>query len=144
MAVEAPPEPGVPLSCFPLCSDRSSVSVTPAQVQCLRQEVFVDGQVRMKPPWRKLKASQAHVFLRSKRTFVVIRRFLLCGDFISSWLQVTARLCSATETRTEVQNSLKTLHPQHKRLQEPDPYTVTHLHTEAHMHILPGIYFHQS
>ncbi|XP_029683959.1 nicotinate phosphoribosyltransferase isoform X1 [Takifugu rubripes] len=81
LAVEAPPEPGVPLSCFPLCSDRSSVSVTPAQVHRLRQEVFVDGQV-------------------------------------------TARLCSATETRTEVQTALKTLHPRHQRLQEPDSYTV--------------------
>lgn len=68
----------------------------------------------------------------------VTRRFLLCGDFISSWLQVTARLCSATETRTEVQTALKTLHPRHQRLQEPDSYTVSHVHTEAHMHILKG------
>ncbi|NP_001027872.1 nicotinate phosphoribosyltransferase [Takifugu rubripes] len=84
MDTDAPPEPGVPLSCFPLCSDRSSVSVTPAQVHRLRQEVFVDGQV-------------------------------------------TARLCSATETRTEVQTALKTLHPRHQRLQEPDSYTVIHI-----------------
>ncbi|CAF95247.1 unnamed protein product, partial [Tetraodon nigroviridis] len=81
LAVEAPPEPGVPLSCFPLCSGHSPLSVTPAQVLRLRQDAFVDGQV-------------------------------------------TRRLSSATETRTEVQNSLQTLHPRYKRLQEPDCYTV--------------------
>lgn len=50
LAGEAPPEPGVPLGCFPLGAARSSVSVTPAQVLRLRQEVFVDGQVRTGAP----------------------------------------------------------------------------------------------
>lgn len=45
-------------------------------------------------------------------------------------LQVKLRLCSASETRTEVQKSLQTLHPRFQRLQEPDSYTVTHQHTE--------------
>lgn len=45
-------------------------------------------------------------------------------------MQVTRRLGSAAETRTEVRNSLKTLHARYKRLQEPDSYTVTHVHTE--------------
>lgn len=49
---------------------------------------------------------------------------------ISWWLQVTRRLCSATELRTEVQKSLETFHPRYKRLQEPDSYTVTRLHTD--------------
>uniref|UniRef100_H3CL58 nicotinate phosphoribosyltransferase n=1 Tax=Tetraodon nigroviridis TaxID=99883 RepID=H3CL58_TETNG len=83
MDADAPPEPGVPLSCFPLCSGHSPLSVTPAQVLRLRQDAFVDGQV-------------------------------------------TRRLSSATETRTEVQNSLQTLHPRYKRLQEPDCYTALH------------------
>lgn len=48
LAVEAAPEAGVPLGCFPLCSGHSVLSVTPAQVHRLRQEVFVDGQVRSK------------------------------------------------------------------------------------------------
>uniref|UniRef100_A0A3Q3X244 Nicotinate phosphoribosyltransferase n=1 Tax=Mola mola TaxID=94237 RepID=A0A3Q3X244_MOLML len=81
LAVEPPPEAGVPLSCFPLDSDHSPLSVTPAQVTCLRQEVFTKGQV-------------------------------------------THPLCSAAETRVKVQSSLQTLHPRHKRLQEPDSYTV--------------------
>ncbi|XP_026178783.1 nicotinate phosphoribosyltransferase isoform X2 [Mastacembelus armatus] len=38
--------------------------------------------------------------------------------------QVTQRLCSTAETRAKVQTSLQTLHPRHKRLQEPDTYTV--------------------
>ncbi|KAM9364655.1 nicotinate phosphoribosyltransferase isoform 2-T2 [Pholidichthys leucotaenia] len=78
---ESPPEAGLPLSCYPLGGDNSSVSVTPAQVTCLRQEVFTNGQV-----------AQA--------------------------------LCSTSETRAKVQRSLQTLHPRHKRLQEPDSYTV--------------------
>lgn len=45
LAVEPPPKAGVPLSCFPLGSDHSPLSVTPAQVTCLRQEVFTKGQV---------------------------------------------------------------------------------------------------
>ncbi|XP_035508724.1 nicotinate phosphoribosyltransferase isoform X2 [Morone saxatilis] len=81
LAVESPPEAGVSLSCYPLGCDNSSVSVTPAQVICLRQEVFTKGQV-------------------------------------------THPLCSAAETRAKVQSSLQTLHPRHKRLQEPDSYTV--------------------
>uniref|UniRef100_A0A8C4GSL6 Nicotinate phosphoribosyltransferase n=1 Tax=Dicentrarchus labrax TaxID=13489 RepID=A0A8C4GSL6_DICLA len=36
LAVEPPPEAGVSLSCYPLGCDNSSVSVTPAQVVCLR------------------------------------------------------------------------------------------------------------
>lgn len=47
LAVEPPPESGVPLSCYPLGSDNSPVSVTPAKITCLRQEVFIKGQVRM-------------------------------------------------------------------------------------------------
>ncbi|GAA6231555.1 nicotinate phosphoribosyltransferase isoform X1 [Lates japonicus] len=81
LAVESPPEAGVPLSCYPLGRDNSAVSITPAQVTCLRQEVFTKGQV-------------------------------------------THPLCSAAETRAKVQGSLQTLHPRHKRLQEPDSYTV--------------------
>lgn len=69
-----------------------------------------------------------------------LRRFLLGGDFISWWLQVTARLGSATETRTEVQKTLRTLRPGHQRLQEPDSYTVSPVHTQAHVHTLPGIH----
>ncbi|TKS75117.1 Nicotinate phosphoribosyltransferase [Collichthys lucidus] len=45
LAVESPPVAGVSLSCYPLGSDDSPASVTPAQVTCLRQEVFVKGQV---------------------------------------------------------------------------------------------------
>ncbi|XP_062252139.1 nicotinate phosphoribosyltransferase [Platichthys flesus] len=81
LEVESPPEAGVPLSCFPLGSDDSSVSFTPAQVTCLRQEAFTRGQVTHPP-------------------------------------------CSAAETRAKVHSSLQTLHPRHKRLQEPDSYTV--------------------
>ncbi|XP_044217489.1 nicotinate phosphoribosyltransferase [Thunnus albacares] len=81
LAVESPPEAGLPLSCYPLGCDNTSVSVTPAQVTCLRQEAFTKGQV-------------------------------------------THPLCSAAETRAKVQGSLQTLNPRHKRLQEPDSYTV--------------------
>ncbi|XP_044056330.1 nicotinate phosphoribosyltransferase isoform X1 [Siniperca chuatsi] len=88
LAVESPPEAGVSLSCYPLGCDNSSVSVTPAQVTCLRQEVFTKGQV-------------------------------------------THPLRSAAETRAKVQGSLQTLHPRHKRLQEPDSYTVA-LSEELH------------
>ncbi|XP_026201894.1 nicotinate phosphoribosyltransferase [Anabas testudineus] len=45
LALEPPPEGAVPLSCYPLGCDSSSVSVTPAQVTCLYQEVFTKGQV---------------------------------------------------------------------------------------------------
>ncbi|XP_062279689.1 nicotinate phosphoribosyltransferase isoform X1 [Scomber scombrus] len=81
LAVESPPEAGLPLSCYPLRCDNAPLSVTPAQVVCLRQEAFTKGQV-------------------------------------------THPLCSAAETRAKVQSSLQTLHPRHKRLQEPDSYTV--------------------
>ncbi|XP_054904937.1 nicotinate phosphoribosyltransferase isoform X1 [Poeciliopsis prolifica] len=81
LTVEPPPEAGCTLTCYPLVGDNSSVSVTPAQVTCLRKEVFLKGQVR-------------------------------------------EPLCSAAETRAKVQSSLQTLHPRHKRLQEPDSYTV--------------------
>ncbi|XP_065811774.1 nicotinate phosphoribosyltransferase isoform X2 [Labrus bergylta] len=49
LAVESPPEAGVPLSCYPLACDKSSVSVTPAQVTCLRQEAYSKGQVTHPP-----------------------------------------------------------------------------------------------
>ncbi|KAK5930385.1 hypothetical protein CgunFtcFv8_026622 [Champsocephalus gunnari] len=81
LVAEAPPEAGVSVSCYPLSCDTSCVSVIPAQVICLRQDMFTKGQV-------------------------------------------TQPLCSATETRAKVQSSLHTLHPRHKRLQEPDSYTV--------------------
>ncbi|XP_071397439.1 nicotinate phosphoribosyltransferase [Centroberyx affinis] len=81
LAAEPAPEAGVPVSCYPLGWDNTSHSVTPAQVTCLRQDVFAKGQV-------------------------------------------THPLCSAAETRAKVQSSLQTLHPRHKRLQEPDSYTV--------------------
>ncbi|XP_035502535.2 nicotinate phosphoribosyltransferase [Scophthalmus maximus] len=38
--------------------------------------------------------------------------------------QITQPPCIAAETRAKVQISLQTLHPRHKRLQEPDAYTV--------------------
>ncbi|XP_070687921.1 nicotinate phosphoribosyltransferase isoform X2 [Pempheris klunzingeri] len=88
LAAESPPEAGVSLSCYPLRCHNSSVSVTPAQVTCLRQEVFTKGQV-------------------------------------------THPLCSAAETRAKVQGSLQTLHPRHKRLQEPESYSVA-LSEELH------------
>ncbi|KAM9761639.1 nicotinate phosphoribosyltransferase [Menidia menidia] len=81
LEVEPPPEAGRPLRCYPLNSDKSPTSVTPAQVTCLRQELFTKGKL-------------------------------------------TQPLCSAAETRAKVQSSLQTLSPRHKRLQEPDAYTV--------------------
>lgn len=45
LAVESPPEAGLPLSCYPLGCNHTALSVTPAQVTCLRQEVFSKGQV---------------------------------------------------------------------------------------------------
>ncbi|XP_078114456.1 nicotinate phosphoribosyltransferase isoform X1 [Sander vitreus] len=81
LAAEPPPEAGRSLNCYPLRCDDSRISVIPAHVACLRQDVFTKGQV-------------------------------------------THPLCSAAETRAKVQSSLQTLHPRHKRLQEPDSYTV--------------------
>ncbi|XP_029004915.1 nicotinate phosphoribosyltransferase isoform X2 [Betta splendens] len=81
LAVEPPPEPGVPLSCYPMGAQTSSVSVTPAQVRSLYLEAFTTGQV-------------------------------------------SHPLSSAAETRAKVQTSLQTLHPRHKRLQDPESYTV--------------------
>ncbi|XP_031138167.1 nicotinate phosphoribosyltransferase isoform X3 [Sander lucioperca] len=81
LAAESPPEVGGSLNCYPLRCDDSCISVIPAHVACLRQDVFTRGQV-------------------------------------------THPLCSAAETRAKVQSSLQTLHPRHKRLQEPDSYTV--------------------
>lgn len=49
LALEPPPLTGEPLSCYPLGSDHSPLVVTPAAVTCLRQEVFVQGQVREHP-----------------------------------------------------------------------------------------------
>ncbi|XP_040040311.2 nicotinate phosphoribosyltransferase isoform X1 [Gasterosteus aculeatus] len=94
LAVESPPEAGVSLSCYPLMCDDSRLSVIPAQVTCLRQEVFTKGRV-------------------------------------------THPLSSAAETRVKVQTSLQTLHPRHKRLQEPDSYGVA-LSEELH-HLLTEI-----
>ncbi|KAM9848655.1 nicotinate phosphoribosyltransferase [Aulostomus maculatus] len=48
LAGESPPVAGLPVSCHPLGCD-SSLSVTPAQVTCLRQEVFTKGQVTHPP-----------------------------------------------------------------------------------------------
>ncbi|XP_076010550.1 nicotinate phosphoribosyltransferase [Genypterus blacodes] len=45
LEVEPAPEAGRPLSCYPLGRDDTSLTVTPAQVSCLRQEVFTKGQV---------------------------------------------------------------------------------------------------
>ncbi|KAM4549021.1 nicotinate phosphoribosyltransferase [Odontesthes bonariensis] len=45
LEVEPPPEAGRPLSCYPMGCNNSPASVTPAQVTCLRQEVFTKGQV---------------------------------------------------------------------------------------------------
>lgn len=81
LKVESPPGAGCTLTCYPLGGDNSPVSVTPAQVMCLRKEVFFKGRV-------------------------------------------TEPLCSAAETRAKVQSSLQTIHPRHKKLQEPDSYTV--------------------
>lgn len=80
LAVEPPPQEGQLLSYYLRGADASH-SVAPAQVICLRQEVFAKGQVRYP-------------------------------------------LCSAKETRAKVQSSLQTLHPRHKKLQDPDSYTV--------------------
>ncbi|XP_028299694.1 nicotinate phosphoribosyltransferase [Gouania willdenowi] len=81
LVAEPPPEAGRPLTCFPLGCDDASVSITPTQVVCLRQEVFIKGQV-------------------------------------------TQPLENPAETRAKVQSSLQDLNPQHKRLQEPESYTV--------------------
>ncbi|XP_068175492.1 nicotinate phosphoribosyltransferase [Antennarius striatus] len=81
LAAESPPEAGVSRSCYPLSGKDSMITVTPAQVTCLRQEVFVNGQI-------------------------------------------ITPLSSAAETRAKVQTSLQTLHPGHKRLHQPDAYTV--------------------
>ncbi|XP_054607995.2 nicotinate phosphoribosyltransferase isoform X2 [Nothobranchius furzeri] len=81
LKMEPPPEAGCLLTCYPLENGNSPATVTPAQVICLRQEVFSEGQI-------------------------------------------TQPLCSAAESRAKVQSSLQALHPRHKRLQEPDSYTV--------------------
>ncbi|XP_053710163.1 nicotinate phosphoribosyltransferase [Synchiropus splendidus] len=92
LEAEPAPEPGRPLTCFPLGLDGGAVTVTPAQVTCLRQEVFSRGQVTQPP-------------------------------------------CSSAETRARVQDSLRSLHPRHKRLQEPDSYTVA---LSLQLHSLAG------
>ncbi|KAF7655981.1 hypothetical protein LDENG_00047690 [Lucifuga dentata] len=81
LEAEPAPQAGHLLRCYHLCRDNTPLSVTPAQVTCLRQEVFTKGQVTHPP-------------------------------------------CSNAETRAKVQSSLQTLHPRHKRLQEPESYTV--------------------
>ncbi|XP_029938931.1 nicotinate phosphoribosyltransferase isoform X2 [Salarias fasciatus] len=78
---EPAPQAGLPLSCFPLGCDGASTSVTAAQVICLRQEVFINGEI-----WKPLE--------------------------------------SMAVTRAKVQSSIQTLHVRHKRLQEPESYTV--------------------
>ncbi|XP_072295593.1 nicotinate phosphoribosyltransferase [Eucyclogobius newberryi] len=80
LAVEPPPKAGQPLSYY-LREEDTSRCVTPAQVTCLRQEVFTKGQI-------------------------------------------TYPMCNAKETRAKAQRSLQTLDPKHKRLQDPDTYTV--------------------
>lgn len=50
LEAEPPPEAGQQLKCFPLGCGDSPASVTPAQVSCLRQEVFLKGQVKSKCP----------------------------------------------------------------------------------------------
>ncbi|CAL8255272.1 unnamed protein product [Merluccius merluccius] len=80
LSEEPPPQPGQTLGCFPL-GQEARLAVTPAQVTCLRQEVFAKGQI-------------------------------------------TQPLCSDAECRDKVQRSIQNLHPRHKRLQEPEPYTV--------------------
>uniref|UniRef100_A0A3Q3B2P7 nicotinate phosphoribosyltransferase n=1 Tax=Kryptolebias marmoratus TaxID=37003 RepID=A0A3Q3B2P7_KRYMA len=52
LKAEPPPEAGQPLSCYPLGEENSPAAVTPAQVICLRQEVFSKGQVRILTPPR--------------------------------------------------------------------------------------------
>ncbi|XP_019740181.1 nicotinate phosphoribosyltransferase isoform X2 [Hippocampus comes] len=81
LAPEPAPEAGRHLRCHPLAADGTPLSVTPAQVICLRQQMFTKGKV-------------------------------------------TQPLRSAAETKANVQCSLQSLHPRHKRLQEPDSYTV--------------------
>lgn len=51
-------------------------------------------------------------------------------ECVSHCFQVTQPLCSAAETRAKVQISLQTLHPRHKKLQEPDSYTVSVIRAE--------------
>uniref|UniRef100_A0A3Q2P089 nicotinate phosphoribosyltransferase n=1 Tax=Fundulus heteroclitus TaxID=8078 RepID=A0A3Q2P089_FUNHE len=48
--------------------------------------------------------------------------------------QVKEPLCGAAETRAKVQSSLQTLHPRHKRLQEPDSYMVRLTRRFPHCH----------
>lgn len=60
------------------------------------------------------------------------RSFFFClYECVSHTFQVTQRLCSAAETRAKVQSSVQTLHPRHKRLQEPDSYTVSLRHISS-------------
>lgn len=54
MEAEPPPEAGRQLKYFPLGCGDSPASVTPAQVSCLRQEVFLKGQVNTKCPLTSL------------------------------------------------------------------------------------------
>ncbi|KAM9832232.1 nicotinate phosphoribosyltransferase [Neosynchiropus ocellatus] len=92
LEAEPAPEPGRPLACFALGSEGGAMTVTPAQVTCLRQEVFSRGRVTEPPS-------------------------------------------SSTETRARVQDSLRSLHPRHKRLQDPDSYTVA---LSEQLHSLAG------
>ncbi|KAJ0032587.1 hypothetical protein NQD34_002668 [Periophthalmus magnuspinnatus] len=80
LAVEPPPKAGHPFHYY-LREEDASRCVTPAQVTCLRQEVFTKGQI-------------------------------------------TYPVCNAKETRAKAQSSLQILDPKHKRLQDPDVYTV--------------------
>ncbi|XP_061832064.1 nicotinate phosphoribosyltransferase isoform X2 [Nerophis lumbriciformis] len=89
LALESPPEAGRPVSCHPLGTCDTPLTVTPAEVTCLRQEMFTKGQV-------------------------------------------TQPLSSAAQSKEQVQQSLQKLHPRHKRLQEPDSYTVA-LSEKLHM-----------
>ncbi|XP_061738905.1 nicotinate phosphoribosyltransferase isoform X2 [Nerophis ophidion] len=89
LALESPPEAGRPVICHPLGACDTPLTVTPAEVTCLRQEMFTKGQV-------------------------------------------TQPLSSTAQSKEQVQKSLQELHPRHKRLQEPDSYTVA-LSEKLHM-----------
>uniref|UniRef100_A0A8D0CW59 Nicotinate phosphoribosyltransferase n=1 Tax=Sander lucioperca TaxID=283035 RepID=A0A8D0CW59_SANLU len=58
LAAESPPEVGGSLNCYPLRCDDSCISVIPAHVACLRQDVFTRGQVRTARGCSKVEMSR--------------------------------------------------------------------------------------
>ncbi|KAG7488288.1 hypothetical protein MATL_G00033080 [Megalops atlanticus] len=66
---------------------------------------------------------RCHPLGRDRVTLTPSRVAALRQDVFSRG-QITHPLRSAAEIRASVQSSLKTLHPRHKRLQDPDTYTV--------------------